>query len=238
MNGPRALENDAGQRPDAPVAVRTRFERFPATVKGAFVFRGIDGYPHTVRIVSAAISRVPTGILKPVPVGDVVVDVAPARDFFVPFEASISDLESSWYVVRLTFQVDVGKTWTSDSRLFVIPWPSGAVRRGVLRPDATIEIGEARVVIDRVELKADSAALTWRTEGDPSAAETVEAPVLVADGTHLESLPIDRPVESRAGVSTGRRTLSYPVFRSCRSLAVAVRLSSGEESEPVSVPLR
>ena len=47
-----------------PIALRTRFERFPASIKGAFVLQGADGNPHTVRLESARIARIPGGTSK------------------------------------------------------------------------------------------------------------------------------------------------------------------------------
>ena len=35
------------------VSVRAAYERFPVSVKGAFLLRGADGLPHQVRIESA-----------------------------------------------------------------------------------------------------------------------------------------------------------------------------------------
>src|SRR4029079_17485992 len=83
-----------------PIDVRTRYDRFPATIKGTFVLRGADGMPHRVLFESAALERMPTGSARPRGAGASIVDVPPGRDLFVPFEVSIVDLEPSWYAVR------------------------------------------------------------------------------------------------------------------------------------------
>jgi hypothetical protein len=105
--GARAGAERAGPR---PVGVRTRFERFPATLKGAFVLRGEDGDPHVVVLEGASLARLPSGRAVPVPTEPLQVDVAPARDLFVPFEAPVSELSPGWYEIRSTIRVDGGRT--------------------------------------------------------------------------------------------------------------------------------
>jgi len=50
-------------------SLRARFERFPATVKGAFVVRGEDTYPHQVVFHEARVVRVPGPGSMPIPLG-------------------------------------------------------------------------------------------------------------------------------------------------------------------------
>ena len=55
--GSREPDHRRGPRPVSdPISVRARFERFPATVKGAFILRGEDANPHQV-VVGGARSR-------------------------------------------------------------------------------------------------------------------------------------------------------------------------------------
>lgn len=219
-----------------PLQVKTRFERFPASIKGAFVIQGADGNPHGVRIVSASIARLPTGARRPVPLEDQMVDVAPARDLFVPFEAGSADLTPSWYAIESSMQVDGGRSYEFSSRPFVIPWPKGEVRRGSTRLDRRVRLGERSFVLDRLELGADSASVVWRVEGGHGEA-AIEVAV-VADGSRLEVLPASvaslRP-EFRTG-GDERRTISYPVLRAVRSLALQVRVGSRQQSDLVTVP--
>src|SRR5713226_4531239 len=107
-------------RTEGPVSVLTRFERFPATIKGAFVLRSADPDPHAARIVRAEIVRIPAGGAKPFSFSDAQVDVAPGLDLYVPFEATIADLAPSWYVVRSEVRVDGGRTWEHASRPFAV----------------------------------------------------------------------------------------------------------------------
>jgi len=62
------------------ISVRTRFERFPATIKGAFVLQGADGDPHLVSVEGAVVARIPSGRTVEVPVEPAQIHVAPARD--------------------------------------------------------------------------------------------------------------------------------------------------------------
>ena len=95
--------SDGDDRPE--VLVQTRYDRFPATVKGAFVLRGGDANPHLVRVVRAGIDSVSGGASKDISMGNVDVDVAPGRDLFVPFEAAIAELEPGWYVIAAAFVI-------------------------------------------------------------------------------------------------------------------------------------
>src|SRR5262249_31786032 len=80
-----------------PVSVRTRFERFPATVKGALVFRGEDPDPHQIEVRGARVVAFSGSSERDVPVELAVVTVPPRQDVFVPFEMSVGDLEPGWY---------------------------------------------------------------------------------------------------------------------------------------------
>jgi hypothetical protein len=219
-----------------PLQVKTRFERFPASIKGAFVMQGADGNPHRVRIVSAWLARIPSGTRLPVPLEDQLVDVAPARDLFVPFEAACADLAPSWYAIESSMQVDGGRPHDFSSRPFVIPWPKGEMRRGSTRLDRRVRLGDRSFVLDRLELGADSASVVWRVEGGHGEA-TIEV-AIVADGSRLEILPTPvaalRP-EFRTAADE-RRTISYPVLRAVRSLALQVRVGGRQQSDLVMVP--
>jgi hypothetical protein len=216
------------------VEVSIRYERFPATVKGAFVLRGADGNPHTVQFEEAVISRIPEGNATPVPMGEVLVDVAPARDLFVPFEAPLSDLEPGWYAVGCRIEVDGTGRWTFHGRPFSMAWPRGEVRRGMLRLHRRVRMGGRAVHLDRVELMADAAVVVWRVEG-----QAEEAPLqleLAADGGTMEPLPPDSPpARLRGSVGPDRRSAFYPVPRSAAFLDLTAR--SGDEERRVTARL-
>ncbi|HEX9236467.1 MAG TPA: hypothetical protein VF972_09320, partial [Actinomycetota bacterium] len=220
------------QRPPDPVGVSVRFERFPATIKGAFVLRGIDGNPHSVRLVGASVVRVPSGPSKAVPLDEVVVDVAPARDLFVPFEAGVSDLDPGWYSVECRIHVDGVDGWSFAGRPFPVAWPRGANRRGSVPLGRTVMAGARTFFLDRVELAADHATLLWRPDEKEAGAAMADdaAAVLLIDGGALEPLPGGVGGSPRTH-GAERRSAFYPVPRTAAQAEVVVRLGTGEESD-------
>jgi hypothetical protein len=225
-----------------PVQVQIRYERFPASLKGAFVVRGADGNPHAVQIESARVARIPAGVGDPFSVESRIVDVAPNRDLFLPFEAPVAEVESGWYVIEATVRVDGGRSFAFASRPFVIPWPRNDVRRGTIPVEQTVKVGRTQVMIDRVEMAGDTSSVVWWPEGEEpeaggSAASGPEGvAILIADGDPLDILPAEAGRQGRGAdvrARAERRTISYPVPRSTRSLAVAVRLRPGGVSQPV-----
>lgn len=222
-------------RGPAPVDVSVRFERFPATVKGAFVLRGADGNPHTVQLEEALISRIPKGASTSVPMGEVVVDVAPARDLFVPFEAPLSELEPGWYAVECRIAVDGTGRWAFFGRPFSMAWPRGEVRRGTVRLDRRVRIGEHAVQLDRVEMLADATVVVWRIEGSGEKEAGVQ--IDLASGKEMvEPLPADAPPGRHRGASgPERRSAFYPVSRGTTSLELSAR--SGREEQRVTFRL-
>ncbi len=215
-----------------PVLLRIVFERFPVTIKGAFVLRGGDPDPHVARIVGAELARTPAGPTRPIPVEGAPMDVAPRLDLFLPFEAVIAELDPGWYLVRCELQVDGGRPTFVDSRPFSVAWSRGATATGTASPSARAAFGVRSVVIDRVDLRGDRVEVLWRTEnwtgGDPGLA-------LSADGADLEPLP------PRAGGSAeppGRhRSVWYPAPRGTRALAIQVSTrSSGKQRVVIPLP--
>jgi hypothetical protein len=226
---------------ESPLRVETKFERFPASLKGAFVMRGADGNPHTVQFDWGRVARVPTGGTKPIPVEDRPFDVAPIRDLFVPFEVGVSDLDPGWYRLEASLRVDGGRSWVFPSRAFAIPWPRGDVRRGSFHVGKRVLVGESAFVVDRVELAGDSASVVWHAEPVGEEGGEQEAPgdaLLMADDSALELLPPQEGSRLFATRAPGeRRTVSYPMPRSARSVAVVVRLRSGDRSDPLGLSL-
>jgi len=235
--------SDAVGLSELPVQVQTRFERFPASIKGAFVLKGGDGDPHAVRFDWARIARIPAGPARPVALEDRQLDVAPNRDLFVPFEVAVSEMEPAWYVVESSLRVDGGRSYPYSGRPFTIPWPRSDVRKGTIHVGKTARAGDLSFHVERVELGWDSAAVMWQPQAgsEDAAAEppsTEARAVLVADGAELERLPDEagsRLSEPRS--PGGRRTVTYPLMRSVRSLHVVMTLSTGEAGEPLSLEL-
>ena len=216
-----------------PVIVQTRYDRFPATVKGAFVLRGGDANPHLARLIRAGIDLVPSGPSKEIPMGDVRVDVAPGRDLFVPFEIGITDLEPGWYVIGSDIQVDGGAIMQSQSRPFSVPWPRGEVRTGSVSVEATAVVGARTVRVDRVELRPDRTVVVWR-EDEPAEGDPVIRAEVAASGNALAAVPAAPGPEGRAGE---HRSLFYPAARGVDALTVSFALESGERSESVEARL-
>jgi hypothetical protein len=228
----------AGADPN-PVRVQTRFERFPTSVKGAFVLQGADGNPHAVRFTQVSVARVPKGAAEPIPMEDRQFDVAPGRDLFVPFEAPVSDLDPGWYAVRSSIQVDGGRTWDQRGRPFTMPWSRSDVRRATIPLGVEVVVKDTTVRLERVDLLADAAVVSWRLpEPGAAAAEAGIEAALVADGAALDVVPGDARIrlpDLRAAEEG--RTISYPALRTVQDLAVVVA-RGGARSDPVPLPLR
>jgi hypothetical protein len=222
-----------GRPSEEPVSVQTRFERFPVSIRGAFVMRGADGDPHAIHVEWARLARLPSGATRPVVLEDRMLTVSPVRDLFVPFEVGILDLEPGWYEIRSALRVDAGKTWEFAGRAFSVPWARADIRRGSIQVGKGLEVGGLTFEVDRIELGPDRAVVHWG--GEPEGALAL----LIADGSELEVLPphaVTRLLEPRD--PEGNRTVSYPVPKSCRSLEVLIHLPGGERSAPIPLPTR
>jgi hypothetical protein len=237
MSTTRGGAGRPGGTSEGPVEVRTRFERFPATIKGAFVLTSADRDPHAARLVRAEIARTPDGEARPMPFPDAQVNVAPRRDLFLPFEATIADLPPSWYVVRCEVQVDGGQRWTHASRPFSMTWPRSAVRTGTISSRHELAAGGRRVVIERVELRLDRAEILWTPGIDDESDVEDDAPfALVADDTPVEVLPPGAAGSDVVGAR--RRAVFYPVPRSTTALTASLRASpTSEPAAAVRLPL-
>ena len=147
--------------------VQTRYDRFPATVKGAFVLRGGDANPHLVRVVRAGIDSVSGGAAKDIPMGHVDVDVAPGAR---PVRARSRPGSPSWSPAgtssRPSCRWTAARSERSASRPFSVAWPRAQVRTGsVSARTSRFAWARPRCVVDRAELKSDRVILVWRPEG-------------------------------------------------------------------------
>ncbi|HEX6261343.1 MAG TPA: hypothetical protein VF097_00700 [Actinomycetota bacterium] len=149
------------------VSVDAVFERFPASVRGAVVVRGVDPDPHQVRLTEAVVVEVgPSRAVRNLELGQVTVDVAPRDRVMIPFEVPFSDLEPGWYTVQAEVDVDGQESERGPreaERRFCVAWPSEAVRRGSVEAGIRIKVpGSRGAAIDRLVFRADSAAVHWR----------------------------------------------------------------------------
>lgn len=241
-----AFRNAAGGTPREtpegwPVDLRIRFERFPATIRGAFVMQGADGYPHKVEMESATIDRVPTGASEPVPVEHFAVNVAPGRDLFVPFEVPVIDLEPGWYAVRCSVVVDGARSYGYSSRALPVAFLAPDVRQGTFRIHRDVGIGDLKYRIERVELGTEGAVVVWRAVGDAADPTRDEGPppqiTLVVDGRRVDSLSPELAPLPRSAPVGERRTVTYPVPHSARSLVLEMRSAGAELADRIEVPL-
>ena len=80
------------------ISIRAHFERFPATVKGAFVLRGARAVTRTrCKIQAARVAELASRTARPLEIDPVTLDVAPHLDLFVPFEFPLTELGPGWY---------------------------------------------------------------------------------------------------------------------------------------------
>ena len=111
---------------DRRVSIRAHFERFPATLKGAFVLRGEDPDPHQVRIESARVAEMGGRAGQAMAVEPVTLDVAPHLDSFVPFEVPLLDLGPGWYRLESTSSSTGTPAWCTPAR---VSWSRGLADR-------------------------------------------------------------------------------------------------------------
>lgn len=221
--GARDLSEAAG-----PVSVDTVFDRFPASVRGAVVVRGLDREPHQIRLVAAEV--VPAHDLArgvhPVAAERATVDVAPHREVLIPFDVPFAGLEPGWYCVVAEVEVDGGahhRGPEDGGKRFVVPWPSAEVRRGDLRPN--IEIGGA--VIDRIELKTDRTAVRWRPPADAP-----DARLRLRLGARR--LPVVEATDDPRG--GGRLTVAHPVPKGATQLDLEVTAGRRKAAAQLDLP--
>lgn len=201
-----------------PVGVRARFERFPATVKGAFILRGEDRDPHQVVLRGARVVPVGGGATRTVALLEATLDIVPKQDVFVPFETSVSELEPGWYDLECDLEVDGIPATFSGGRRFAVAWPRASTRRGQLRVDRDVRLAGGRVRMEQIDCAADSVKVQFKAA--PGQAVTVR---LAADGRPLHVLYLDRDEASGRG-----KVVAYPLLKTHRSLRIEVQAGRGD----------
>lgn len=198
----------------AGISIRARFERFPATVKGAFILRGEDPNPHQVSFRSARIVTIGGREERPFPMPENILDVAPRQDVFVPFELTVSDLEPGWYGLECELEVDGSPGSFDGGRRFAVPWPRATVRRGQVKVDEKVELGEGSVaIVDQVECGGDSIKVLFTVQ--PPGPVTAR---LHADGARLEILDL----QIDEGTGRGKVT-AYPLMKTVEVLRIELK---------------
>lgn len=204
------------------VAFRAHFERFPASVKGAFVLRAADGDPHQVRLEVAKVREVVGSAGRPIDVEPVTLDVAPNLDTFVPFEFALTELSAGWYTLECEVAVDGSPATVRPGDRFSVPWPRATVRRGQLSLRKTAQVdGGPKVRLEQLECGGDATTLRYAS---PAAVDVR----LSADGTRVPVL--DAGFDERGGAGS---VTAYPLLKSQASLTIEIK---GAAPVEVSLP--
>ena len=214
---------------DAPelVAIRAHFEKFPATVKGAFVLRSADRDPHQVVIHAARVAELSGAASYPIELQEATLDVAPKLDFFVPFEFPITELAAGWYGLEADVDIDGVPRLERPERRFAMAWPRATVRRGSVPVGERVEVeGGPTVLVDHVECAGDSISVHFAA--DPP--EPVKWK-LQADGRKLALLDTQLDETSGAG-----RATAYPLMKTHRSLTIEVSQRRSRATVEVVLP--
>jgi hypothetical protein len=190
-----------------PVAFRAVFERFPASIKGAFVLRGADGMPHQVRIDGATLAECAGQVAQPVPISAAVIEVAPTLDTFVPFEVPTMELGPGWYQLTCDVQIDGVPEVIRPGSRFVVAWPRSAVRRGSVQLDE--KAGE--VLLVSMDCMGDRVRIAYGAGSSP-------AVKLSVDGGPHPVLDVEHDEDLGAG-----RIVGYPVLRQQERMSIEVR---------------
>ncbi len=211
-----------------PLSVRARFEKFPATVKGAFILRGEDRDPHQVVFRQARAVAVSGGTWREVAVAATTLDVAPHQDVFVPFELMVSDLEAGWYGFECEMEVDGYPFTFPGGRRFAVPWPRATVRRGSLRVDRTVALGDrGKVRIEQVDCGGDSVKIGLVVE--PPGPLRVH---LSADGARVAILEQDDDE-----ISGRVKVTAYPLLRANSVLRIELKGRGRGAEAALDIPL-
>ena len=209
-----AETDEQAQDPREPISVRARFERFPATVKGAFVVRGEDANPHLITFRDARILRLGSKDTRPVGMKAGTLDIPPHQDVFLPFEFSISELESGWYGLECDLDLDGVNTTFDGGRRFVVPWARGAVVRSAVSIGEKIVVADdCTVRVDGLDGSSDQATLRYAVE-PPEAADGLSVKVL-GDGERLAEL--EATMDEVSG--EGKLTVT-PILRGYRNVRI------------------
>jgi hypothetical protein len=196
-----------------PLSFRAHLERFPASIKGAFVLRASDGDPHQLRLGSTRIADLSGGPARAMDIESSVLDVAPTLDTFVPFEFPITELASGWYRLECDVAIDGVEQVVRPGKPFSIPWTRSAVRKG------TVPIGQTAGDVRLVELTCggDSVTVSYEAAQEPRV-------TLSADGATVPVIEVEHDADAGSGTIVG-----FPALRTYERLAIEVKGSTPVE---------
>jgi hypothetical protein len=205
---------------DHGIAIRAHYERFPATIKGAFVLRGEGRDPHQVRIEEARVAEAAGRGFQVIGIEPVMLEVAPHLDLFVPFEFSVAELEAGWYQLECDVFIDGVADLVRPGDRFPVAWPRASVRRGAVPVAAEVDTPAGSVTFDQIDCGADSIKIAFSTSTPPFLK-------LSADGSPIPVLDVTFDEDTGRG-----RIVAYPLSKTARTLSIELK-----GAEPLEVPL-
>jgi hypothetical protein len=186
------------------LSIRAHYERFPISVKGAFVLRAADGDPHQVKILRATSAGMAGEGERSLELGEVTLEVAPNLDLFVPFEVPISELGPGWYELRCDLAIDADPVSVQPGNPFSVAWPRATTRRGNVPVAAAI----GDVHVDHVDCVSDAIRVVYTAEASADLS-------VAADGRKLPVVD----TEFDTGSGKGKIT-AYPALRTDAALRI------------------
>jgi hypothetical protein len=193
---------------DGEISIRAHYERFPATIKGAFVLRGEGRDPRQVRIEDARVIEVSGGGSQSIAMEPVTLEVAPHLDLFVPFEVPLTELGAGWYSLECDVVIDGVPEVVHPGDRFPVAWPRATVRRGPVPVGKSLDVSGDTVAIDQIDCAGDSIKIGFTATKAPTLK-------LTADGA---TVPV---LDTQFDEATGRgKVVGYPLMRTQRALSI------------------
>ena len=193
---------------DGEISIRAHYERFPATIKGAFVLRGEGRDPRQVRIEDARVIEVSGGGSQSIAMEPVTLEVAPHLDLFVPFEVPLTELGAGWYSLECDVVIDGVPDVVHPGDRFPVAWPRATVRRGPIPVGKSLDVSGDTVAIDQIDCAGDSIKIGFTATKAPTLK-------LTADGA---TVPV---LDTQFDDATGRgKIVGYPLMRTQRALSI------------------
>ena len=180
---------------DGEISIRAHYERFPATIKGAFVLRGEGRDPRQVRIEDARVIEVSGGGSQSIAMEPVTLEVAPHLDLFVPFEVPLTELGAGWYSLECDVVIDGVPDVVHPGDRFPVAWPRATVRRGPIPVGKSLDVSGDTVAIDQIDCAGDSIKIGFTA---------TKAPHVEADGRWSDGAGARRAVRRCDGARQDR----------------------------------
>ena len=209
---------------DGEISIRAHYERFPATIKGAFVLRGEGRDPRQVRIEDARVIEVSGGGSQSIAMEPVTLEVAPHLDLFVPFEVPLTELGAGWYSLECDVVIDGVPDVVHPGDRFPVAWPRATVRRGPIPVGKSLDVSGDTVAIEQIDCAGDSIKIGFTATKAPTLK-------LTADGA---TVPV---LDAQFDDATGRgKIVGYPLMRTQRALSIDA--SGAKRPLEVTLPCR